>query len=417
MTQQTEATPIEQKQKAVTGIMVRLAGAAALVIALVALGTVPRLARQREALAAVRESPVTHPAVTTIHPKQGEPTSALLLPGNIEPLYSAAVYGRTEGYLARRNVDIGSKVKVGQVLAVISSPEVDQQLLQARATLAQSEASLQQAKAALEQAKANAELTRLTKDRDLPLGQQHAISQQIVDEAVQANNARVADVAAAEANITAAQANVTANRANVARLVQLQSFEQVVAPFDGVITARNVERGDLVSTGSAAAGKPLFNIAQSGTLRIQIDVPQSDAVNIRDGQKASIDVKERLGREYVGTVVRSAGSLDSAARTMLTEVQIDNHDGSLLPGMYAQVKFTLVEDRTSLIIPTSSLVIDHSGMHVVTVGVNRKVHFIPVVIGRDLGTQVEILRGIRGSDTLVASPSDLLHDGQDVEIH
>ncbi len=402
MTQQTEVTTIDQKQKLGSGrIMIRLAGAGALVIALVAFGTMPRLARQREALAAVRESPVTHPVVTTIHPKLGEPTSTLLLPGNIEPLFNAAVYARTEGYLERRNVDIGTKVKAGQVLAVISSPEVDQQLLQARATLAQSDASLQQAKATLEQAKANAELTRLTKERDLPLGQQ---------------NARVADVAAAEANITAAQANVAANHANVARLLQLQSFEQVVAPFDGVITARNVERGDLISTGSAAAGKPLFNIAQSGTLRIQIDVPQSDAVNIQDGQKASIDVKERLGREYAGTVVRSAGSLDSAARTMLTEVQIDNRDGSLLPGMYAQVKFTLTGPRTSLIIPTSSLVIDHSGMHVVTVGDNRKVHFIPVVIGRDMGTQVEILRGIQGSDTLVASPSDLLHDGQDVEV-
>jgi RND family efflux transporter MFP subunit len=416
MTQQTETTLIELKQKTTApGVMVRLAGTGALIIGLLALGTVPRLARQREALAAVRESPVTHPVVTTIHPKAGEPTSALLLPGNIEPLYSAAVCARTEGYLERRNVDIGSKVKAGQVLAVISSPEVDQQLLQARATLAQSEASLQQAKATLEQAKANAELTRLTMERDLPLGQQHAISQQIVDEAVQANNARVADVAAAEANITAAQANVTANRANVARLLQMQSFEQVVAPFDGVITARNVERGDLASTGSTAAGKPLFNIAQSGTLRIQIDVPQSEAVNIQDGQKASIDVKERLGREYTGTVVRSAGSLDSAARTMLTEVQIDNGDGSLLPGMYAQVKFTLSEQRTSLIIPTSSLVIDQSGMHVVTVQ-NNKVRFAPVVIGRDMGTQVEVLRGIQNSDTLVASPSDLLHEGQNVEV-
>jgi len=417
MTPQTEETSIEQKQKAGSGsTMIRLAGAGALLIALVVLGTVPRLARQREALAAVSESPVTHPVVTTIHPKLGEPTSSLLLPGNIEPLYSAAVYARTEGYLERRNIDIGSKVKAGQVLAVISSPEVDQQLLQARATLAQSNASLLQAKAALEQAKANAELTRLTKERDLPLGQQHAISQQIVDQAVQAHSARIADVSAAEANISAAQANVEANQANVARLLQLQSFEQVVAPFDGVITERNVERGDLISTGSAAVGKPLFSIAQSSTLRIQIDVPQSDAVNIQDGQKASIDVKERLGREYTGMVIRSAGSLDSAARTMLTEVQIDNRDGSLLPGMYAQVKFTLAELHTSLIIPTSALVIDHSGMHVVTVGANHKVHFIPVVIGRDMGIQVEVLQGIQGSDTLVASPSDLLHDGQDVEV-
>jgi RND family efflux transporter MFP subunit len=415
MTQQIEIVRTEQKQKTAAGTKVKLAGAGVLVIALVALGTAPRLLRQQEALAAVRESPVTHPMVTVLRPQMGEPVSTLLLPGNIEPLYSASIYARTEGYLERRNVDIGAKVKAGEVLAVISSPEVDQQLLQARATLAQSEAALQQAGATLEQAKANEELTRLTKERDLPLGEQHAISQQIVDEAVQAYDARVADVSASQANISAAQANVTANRANVARLQQMQSFEQVVAPFDGVITARNVERGDLVTTG-ATAGRPLFGIAQSGTLRIQVDVPQSQAVNIEDGQKASILVKERLGREYTGTVVRSAASLDSAARTMLTEVQVDNRDGSLLPGMYAQVRFTLAQQGMSLIIPTSSLVIDQKGMHVVTVENNRTVHFVPVVIGKDMGTKIEILSGIRDSDELVASPSDLLHEGQNVQV-
>jgi multidrug efflux pump subunit AcrA (membrane-fusion protein) len=179
----------------------------------------------------------------------------LLLPGNIEPLYNAAVYARTEGYIERRNVDIGSQVKSGQVLAVISSPEIDQQLLQARATLAQSHASLEQAKAALEQAKANAELARVTKERDLRLGQQHAISQQIVDEAVEALNARLADVSAGQANILAAEANVTANKTNVGRLLEMQGFERVVAPFDGIITTRSAERGDLVRTGSAEAGK------------------------------------------------------------------------------------------------------------------------------------------------------------------
>jgi RND family efflux transporter MFP subunit len=418
MTHQIETipVPVEQKWKATSGVKARLLAAATVVLALVALGAVPRLARERAALAAVRESPVTHPIVTIVHPQTGEPTSTLLLPGNIEPLYSADIHARTEGYVERRNVDIGSNVKAGQLLAVISSPEVDQQLLQARATLAQSEASLQQARATLEQAKANAELTRLTKERDLPLGVQHAISQQIVDEAIQANNAREADVTAAEANIAAAQANVAANRANVARLQQMQGFEQVVAPFAGFITARNVERGDLVSAGSAAAGKPLFSIAQSGTLRIQIDVPQSEAVNIQDGQKASIVVKERLGREYTGTIVRSANSLDNAARTMLTEVEVDNRDGSLLPGMYAQVKLTLTEQRRSLIIPTTSLVIDRNGMHVATVASNQRIHFIPVAIGKDMGNQVEVLSGIQGSDSLVASPSDLLQEGQNVEI-
>lgn len=417
MNKQTETVLMdEQNRKTTPANKPRLIAITAAVLALVAIGALPRFERQQAALAAVRESPVTHPIVTLVHAQLGAPTSALLLPGNIEPLYSADVYARTEGYIERRNVDIGTKVRAGQVLAVISSPEVDQQLLQARATLAQSQAALQQAQATLQQAKANAELARLTKDRDLPLGEQHAISQQIVDEAIQASNAREADVAAAQASIAAAQANVMANRANVGRLQQLQGFEQVVAPFDGVITARNVERGDLVTTGSAAVGKPLFAIAQSGTLRIRIDVPQSEAVNIQDGQKASIDVKERMGHEYTGTIVRSADALDSAARTMLTEVQVDNRDGSLLPGMYAQVRLTLAAPHRSLIIPTSSLVIDHSGMHVVTVASNRTLHFAPVTIGKDMGNQVEVLSGIQSSDALVASPSDLLRDGQNVEV-
>ena len=417
MTTQTESPITATSRKRSAATVIKIAGASALLLVLIAIGTIPRLIRQRDALAAVREAPATHPVVTIIHAKQGEPTSELLLPGNIEPLYSANLYARVEGYLDRRNVDIGATVKSGQVLAVISSPEVDQQLLQARATLAQTEASLQQARAALEQAKANAELSRLTKDRDVPLGEQHAISQQIVDSAVQSNNARIADVSAAEANITAAEANVTANRANVSRLQQMQSFERIVAPFDGIITARNVERGDLVSTGDAAVNKPLFSIAQSGTLRIQVDVPQSEAVNIKDGQQASVVVKERVERAYTGTVIRNAGALDNAARTMLTEVQVDNRDGSLLPGMYAQVKFVLPQQRTSLIIPTSALVVDHSGMHVVSVDADHTIHFVPIIIGKDMGKEVEVLNGLQETQTLVSSPSDLLSEGEHVEVH
>jgi RND family efflux transporter MFP subunit len=416
MSQQTETVLVKQSVKGNSSTIVRITGAVLVLLVLIAIGIFPRIARQHEALAAVREAPATHPVVTLIHAKQGEPTSELLLPGNIVPLYNANLYARVEGYLERRNVDIGATVHAGQILAIISAPEVDQQLLQARATLAQSEAALEQARAGLEQAKANAELTRLTKERDLPLGEQHAISQQIVDSAVQLHNARLADVSAAGANITAATANITANRANVSRLVQMQGFEHIVAPFDGVITERNIERGDLVSTGSAAAGKPLFSIAQSGTLRIQVDVPQSEAVNIKDGQKASVDVKERLGRAYTGTVTRNAGALNDAARTMLTEVQVDNRDGSLLPGMYAQVRFTLPQQRTSLIIPTSSLVVDRSGMHVVVINDDHTVHFLPVKIGKDMGKEIEILSGIQGQEQLVASPNDLLSEGEHVDV-
>lgn len=413
----TQEVPTRDRAQTKPGSRAKVIGIGGVVLlALVAIGAVPRIASHREALAAVREAPVTHPVVSIIHPTKGQPTSQLVLPGNIEPLYMANLFARVDGYLDRRNVDIGTKVRAGQVLAVISSPELDQQLGQAKATLAQSQAALLQARAALEQAKANAELARLTRDRDLPLGEQHAISQQIVDSAVQSYSARAADVAAANANIVAAEATVAANQANVARLQQMQNFERIVAPFDGVITQRNVERGDLVSASASAGGRPLFSIAQSDTLRIYVDVPQSEAINIRDGQKAAVDVTERLGRTYTGTVTRNASALNDAARTMRTEVQVDNRDASLLPGMYAQVHFTLEQEHSSMIIPTSSLVIDHAGMHVVVVDANQKLHFVPVTIGKDMGKEVEVLAGLKGSESLVASPSDLLNEGQHVEV-
>lgn len=412
----TQESPARDRTLTKSGSRIKVAViGGVLLLALIAIGALPRLTSRREALAASREAPVNHPVVSIIHATKGEPSSQLILPGNIEPLYTANLFARVDGYLDRRNVDIGSKVRSGQVLAIISSPEIDHQLSQAKATLSQTEAALLQARAAFEQAKANAELSRLTKERDVPLGEQHAISQQIVDSAVQNYNARVADVAAANANITAAEASVAASRANVARLQQMQNFEHIVAPFDGVITQRNVERGDLVSS-SAPSSKPLFSIAQSNTLRIQVDVPQSEAVNIQDGQKAAVNITERLDRTYIGTVIRSAQALDDAARTMRTEVQVDNRDASLLPGMYAQVHFTLPQQHSSLIIPTSSLVIDRAGMHVVIVDGNHKLHFAPVTIGKDMGKEVEILAGLDGSESLVASPSDLLNEGQHVEI-
>ena len=413
----TQEVPTRDRSQAKSKNYIKVIGIGVVVLlALVAIGAVPRMTSHREALAASRESPVTHPVVSVIHAVRGEPSSQLVLPGNIEPLYSADLFARVDGYVDRRNADIGTKVRAGEVLAVISSPEIDQQLSEARATLAQSQAALLQARAALEQSKANAELTRLTRERDIPLGQEHAISQQIVDSAVQSHNARLADVSAAEANISAAQATITANQANVARLEKMQGFERIIAPFDGIITQRNVERGDLVSATATAPGKPLFSIAQSNTLRVYVDVPQSEAIDIQDGQKASIDVTERLGRAYTGTITRNAAALNNAARTMRTEVQVDNRDGSLLPGMYAQVHFTLPQQHVSLIVPTSSLVIDHAGMHVVAVDAGQRVRFIPVTIGKDLGKEVEILAGLNGTESLVASPSDLLSEGEHVEL-
>lgn len=397
--------------------MPRRISAAVLVIAvLLAIGIVPRVLRGRDARNIVHASTVLLPNVIVVHPQNAPVHSSLSLPGNLEPLYSASVFARTNGYVEKRLVDIGSHVKAGQILAIISTPEIDQQLNQARADVLQATAAQEQSRAALQQAQANLELAHITKDRYANLIGTHAVTQQSVDQTGQTFNARTADVAAANANIAAAQANLKSKQANVARLVQLQGFERVVAPFDGVITARNVEQGDLVNDGSGNGVRSLFSIAQSNILRVQIEVPQSDALDIKPGGQAILTVQEQPGREHVATVTRSAESVDLAARTMLTEVQVDNHDGTLVPGMYGEVKFVIAHSQPSLIIPTTALVIDKNGTHVVSVTADDRVHFLPVEVGQDMGSQIEIAHGIRGGENLVTNPSDLLSDGQKVSI-
>src|SRR6202048_3519555 len=264
----------------------RIAIAALVVALLLTIGIVPRVLRGREAREIVHASTVLVPEGIVNNPQRAPSQTSLALPGNLEPMYSASVFARTNGYIERRFVDIGTHVKPGQTLAIISSPEVDQELNQARAQVLQAAASLQQSKASLQQAQANLDLAHITRDRYTHLSGTRAVTPQSVDEAGQAFNARTADVAAANANIAVAQANLQSQKANVQRLTQLQGFERVVAPFDGVITARNVERGDLVNDGSGNGSKDLFSIAQSDVLRVQVEVPQSSALAIKDGQTA-----------------------------------------------------------------------------------------------------------------------------------
>jgi RND family efflux transporter MFP subunit len=394
----------------------RIAGGVLVLALMLAIGIVPRILRNREAKDIVHASTVLLPEVIVVHPHTAPPQSSLSLPGNLEPMYSASVFARTNGYVEKRFVDIGSHVKAEQVLALISTPEVDQQLNQAQADLMQATAAVDQSKAALQQAQANLDMARITKDRYSPLIARHAVTQQSLDEADEAFTARAADVAAANANIGVAEANVQGRKANVARLMQMQRFERVVAPFDGVITARNVEQGDLVNDGSGNGARSLFSIAQSDVLRVQVEVPQSSALSIKTGQQATLTVEERPGRQYVATVTRDADSVNLTARTMLTEVQVDNRDGSLVPGMYGQVKFVVTDNRPSLIIPSTALVIDKNGMHVVSVSADSRLHFVPVDIGQDMGSEVEISQGLHGGETLVSNPSDLLSDGQKVSV-
>ncbi|MGD0492737.1 MAG: efflux RND transporter periplasmic adaptor subunit [Steroidobacteraceae bacterium] len=394
----------------------RIAWAVSLLAVLLAIGIIPRVLKNREARDAALASPVLLPEVIVVHPRLGAARTDISLPGNLQPLYRAAVFARTNGYIESRSVDIGSEVKAGQVLAVISAPEVDQQLNQAHADALEAAAAVAQSKAALEQAQANRGIARITQKRYASLIDKRAVTQQSLDEADEAFRARSADVSAAAANISAAEATLKSRQANVERLTQMQGFERVVAPFDGVITARNIEVGDLVSAGSDNGSMSLFSIAQSNVLRVQVEVPQSAALAIKVGQQATITVQERPGRRYVATVTRSARSIDVAARTMLTEVQVDNRDGSLVPGMYGEVNFDITVNHPSLIIPSTALVIDKNGMHVVSVSADRRVHFVAVDIGQDQGSQVEISQGLRGGETLVSNPSDLLRDGERVSI-
>jgi RND family efflux transporter MFP subunit len=394
----------------------RMAGGVLLLAVLLAIGIIPRVLRNREARDAALASPVLLPEVIVVHPRRAAAQTAVSLPGNLQPLYNASVFARTNGYIESRSVDIGSEVKAGQVLAVISAPEVDQQLNQARADALEAAAAVKQSKAALAQAQANLGIARITQKRYASLIEKRAVTQQSLDEADEAFRARTADVAAAGANISAAEASLQSRRANVERLAQLQGFERVVAPFDGVITARNIELGDLVNAGSGNGSMSLFSVAQSNVLRVQVEVPQSAVLAIKIGQPATLTVQERPGRRYVATVTRTAQSIDVAARTMLTEVQVDNRDRSLVPGMYGEVNFDITASHPSLIIPSTALVVDKNGMHVVSVSADSRVHFVPVDIGQDQGSQVEISQGLRGGETLVSNPSDLLSDGEKVSV-
>jgi RND family efflux transporter MFP subunit len=418
-----------------------LPGGLVLLAILIAIGVLPRLERRREAESVAHASEISIPAVSAVSATVAPPTSELLLPGNTEPLTVAAVYARANGYVRRRYVDIGANVKAGQVLAEIESPEIDQEVEQGRAGLVQAGAALQQTKASLEQARANVrqaaanlqqaraneDISSTTNQRWERLVNKGVLPRQAGDErrsdfaakqaatgsSEAAVNTAEAMVHSQEANVNAAQAMIDAQAANVRRLERLQGFERVVAPFDGVITERKVERGDLVTAGSGS-DKNLFSIAQVRTLRIQVNVPQAFAVDLQPGQSAELIVRERSGQKFMGTVARTANSLDSASRTLLTEVQIDNSDGMLLPGMYAQVKFNVARTQPVVIIPSDALIVDSRGTRVALITPENKVHFATVRLGRDLGSLQEILDGLKGGERLVSNPGDLLAEGQTV---
>ena len=412
-------------------------------VALLGAGIIPRMQRSARAAETAETASSSLANVLVVKARLTSGSADLELPGNIQALNVASIYARTSGYVQQRLVDIGTPVKAGQLLAVIASPEVDQELAQGRAALEQARAALEQANANLAQARAqvnqananvaqaqaNEEIAATTNDRWTRLVDRGVLPKQQGDERRSAFNARHAETNAAiaaettaEANVgsrtadvSAARAAIDAQLANVRRLEQMQSFERVLAPFDGVVTERRIEKGDLISAGSGS-DRNLFTVAQSTTLRIQVSVPQNYAVDLQPGQDAEVTLRERPGETFHGKIARTAESIAAATRTLLTEVQVDNSSGRLLPGMYAEVKFTLQRSHPVVLIPGSALVANAQGTRVAQVGQDRRVHLITVQTGRDLGTEIEILLGLSGSEQVINNPPDNLSEAQQVNV-
>jgi RND family efflux transporter MFP subunit len=415
---------------------------AVLLAVLVVIGIVPRVRQNAELVAASTAPDAGLVQVSVVAPRSSDGPIDLVLPSNIQAIEEAAIYARTSGYVRERYVDIGDRVAAGKPLAQIDTPELDQELSQARAALAQTrsglaqaragftqaQANLNQARAGLEQSKANESFAGVTADRFGKLERDELVAHQDADEkrtahaaarattaVSQANvEAMQANLGALEANVEAARASVAASEANVQRLMALQSFQRVEAPFAGIITARGIDRGALITSGSGSGANLLFRIAHVENLRIFVNVPQTFVRSIVPGQEVRILVPEYPQRAFVGKIASTAGALDPTSRTLLTEVRLRNDDHALMPGMYAQVKFSLVPANAVWIVPATALIARSAGPQVVDVRRDGTVHYLAVQLGRDLGQSVEIVAGLGGRESLVVSPPDGLKEGMRV---
>jgi RND family efflux transporter MFP subunit len=328
-------------------------------------------------------------SVQVVTPQRSSRAIDLVLPGNVQAFLDTPVYARTNGYLRKWYVDIGAHVKAGQLLAEIDTPEVDDQLRAARADLAN--------------AQANYALAKTTAARWTEMLQNRSVSKQETDE-------KVADMLAKKGTLDAA-------RFNVSRLEQLQSFQKVVAPFAGIVTARNVDVGALIDAGSSGgAQKELFHVAQADRLRVYVNVPQSYAMQVRAQTPVYLTLNEDPGKHYPGTVARTSGSVDPQQRTMLVEVDVDNRSGQLLPGAYAQVHFALDGSATPLTLPGNAFLFRPSGVKVATVDSTQHVKLVTVTLGTDFGTRVAVASGLTGNEKVIVNPQDSIVDGTPVRI-
>ena len=385
------------------------------VVGVLALGYIPRTMHTKEAEEAAWQRKGAVPDVATYVVRPGNPRMPLALPGNIEPIAEAVIYARSDGYVDKRLVDIGDRVRAGQLLAVISSPETDQELQATKEALAQSRSDYEMAKADTDGAKANLFIANVTNRRWQDLVARNVVSQQEADQIQSTYMAREADMTASQAKERATQDAIRVNEARVQRLRELVSYERVVAPFPGVITARNIDIGSLVSSGSNANIPVLYKLGKIDRMRIFVDVPQADSEYIHVGQTCSIHIRELPNRVFAATVTRFANAIDMASRTMRTEVQIDNPKGELFPGMYAQVQFDLERTKPPILIPANTLVASPAGDQVVVVK-DGVAHFRMIDVARDYGPEIEVGDGVAFGDSLVANVNDSIRDNERVKI-
>ncbi len=364
-------------------------------------GIRPRLAHEKALNTAATEVATALPRVSVINAKAASATSERVLPGDSHPLMEAAIYARTAGYLKTRRVDIGDRVKEGDLLAEISSPEVDAQLDQARATQLLTLANLERDQAS--SVLADAELTRSRRlvARQATTPQEH--------EGFLARD-RVAD-----ANVKGAESNLKMNEASIHRLETLQSFQKVMAPFSGIVTARNFDAGDLVSADSSTTSREMFHIVQMDTLRVFANVPQMFSTDVKVGQTAIVFRRDDPKQTFTGTVTRTANALDPTTRTLLTEVQVRNPDLALRPGMYLQVKFLFERKNPTVVIPAAALVTRSDGPKVVVLDADNRVHYRAVELGRDFGLETEILAGVDVKERVAVNPRDEMPEGTRVQ--
>jgi RND family efflux transporter MFP subunit len=360
--------------------------ALAIIAAVVIGGIVPRL-RAKEALQKATYD-LAVPTVNVAHPKQGAPQTEIILPGNMQAFTDSPIYARTNGYLKKWYVDIGGRVKVGQLLAEIETPEVDQQL--------------QQARSQLNTAKANFNLAQITSNRYQELKGTDSVAQQDVDNALGSERANAAIVSAAEYQVR--------------YLEQLESFKNIYAPFDGIITARNTDVGHLINSGAGTPAAEMFHIAAIHTLRVYINVPQQFSPAAKTGLPATLTLQEFPGRQFKGKLVRTANAIDLATRTLLVEVDVDNPTGELLPGAFAEVHLAVPSGAPTFILPVSALIFRAQGLQVGVVKDGNRAQLANIILGRDFGSEVEVVSGIQADDQVIVNPPDSLISGEEVRV-